>query len=271
MGRKPNAFVKLKERVNVAESTVPTVTEVHLEHNNSNSFLQPESSKQPANSSLEGVELNLQMQADFAKSSSKKKARQTPAKVRRSERLQTSAVDTQNEDIERVIEEITLSGSDEEEDPVDAKLPEPTLMGKNLEGKVDYILKMLEVQRKTTDVKFKATKNSFSGNCSGGGDITYKSLYIDSEKKVEALMEENYQLTLKLQNALGKIEAYEKGNPMVCDMLEKFNEILLSQLSSEAIDGNFTAPETGLEHRTAAKRKRLDKQTRGNGHSDNLM
>jgi hypothetical protein len=54
---------------------------------------------------------------------------------------------------------------------------------------------------------------------------------------------------------------------MVCDMLEKFNEILLSQLSSEAIDGNFTAPETG----TAAKRKRLDKQTRGNGHSDNLM
>jgi len=126
-----------------------------LEHNNSNSFLQPESSKQPANSSLEGVEPDLQMQADFAKSSSKKKARQTPAKVRRSERLQTSAVDAQNQDIERVIEEITLSGSDEEEDPVDAELPEPTLMGKNLEGKVDYILKMLEVQRKTTDVKFK--------------------------------------------------------------------------------------------------------------------
>jgi hypothetical protein len=64
-------------------------------------------------------------------------------------------VDTQNQDIERVIEEITLSGSDEEEDPVDAELPEPTLTGKNLEGKVDYILKMLEVQRKTTDVKFK--------------------------------------------------------------------------------------------------------------------
>uniref|UniRef100_A0A6N2KM03 Uncharacterized protein n=1 Tax=Salix viminalis TaxID=40686 RepID=A0A6N2KM03_SALVM len=257
MGRKP--FLKLKKRANVAESTVPTVSEVQLGHDNSNSFLQPESSKQPANSSLEGVELNLQMQADFAKPSSKKKAKQTGAKVRRSERLQTLAADAQNQDIERIIEEITLSGSEEEEDPVDAKLPDPTLIDKNLEGKEDYTLKMLEVQCKTADVKCKATKNSFSENCSGGGDITYKSLYIDSEKKVEALMEKNYQLTLKLQNALGKIEAYEKGNPMVCDMLKKFFEILLPQLS----------PEAGLQ--TAAKRKKLDEQTRGNGHSDSLM
>ncbi|KAJ6730764.1 TITIN-LIKE ISOFORM X2 [Salix viminalis] len=224
MGRKP--FLKLKKRANVAESTVPTVSEVQLGHDNSNSFLQPESSKQPANSSLEGVELNLQMQADFAKPSSKKKAKQTGAKVRRSERLQTLAADAQNQDIER---------------------------------KEDYTLKMLEVQCKTADVKCKATKNSFSENCSGGGDITYKSLYIDSEKKVEALMEKNYQLTLKLQNALGKIEAYEKGNPMVCDMLKKFFEILLPQLS----------PEAGLQ--TAAKRKKFDEQTRGNGHSDSLM
>jgi hypothetical protein len=45
---------------------------------------------------------------------------------------------------------------------------------------------------------------------------------------------------------------------MVCDMLEKFNEILLSQLSSEAIDGNFTAPETAKrkETRQANKRER---------------
>ncbi|KAF9686966.1 hypothetical protein SADUNF_Sadunf02G0045000 [Salix dunnii] len=262
MGRKPFALLKLNKRANVAESTAPTVSEVQSEHDNSNSLLQPESLKQPANSSLEGVELNLQMQADFARSSSKKKARQTHAKVRRSERLQTLAADTQNQDTERVIEEITLSGSEEEEYPVDAKLPGPTLIDKNLEGKVDYILKMLEVQCKTAGVKFKATKNSFSENCSGGGDFTYKSLYIDSEKKVEALMEENYQLTLKLQNALGKIEAYEKGNPMVCDMMEKFNEILLSQLSSEAISINVTAPGAGLEHWTAAKRKKLNKQTK---------
>ncbi|CAK7346600.1 unnamed protein product [Dovyalis caffra] len=236
----------------LAESTAPNVFGVQLEPNNSNPSLQPESSKQPANSTLEGVEPNFQMQANSAKSHSKKIAKQTPANVRRSERLHSSAVVTHNQDVERVIDEITLTGSEEEDNPVDAKLLEPTSMG-NLEEKVDYILKMLEAQQKTTDVTFKATKNSFDGGCSGGGDFTYKSLYIDSQKKVEALMEENYQLNLKFQNALGKIEAYEKGNPMVFDVLEKFNEILVSGLPKTS------APEASLEHRTSAKRKKLDK------------
>jgi hypothetical protein len=45
---------------------------------------------------------------------------------------------------------------------------------------------------------------------------------------------------------------------MACDVLEKFNEILLSSLSK------ISAREAGLEHRTPAKRKTLDKQTRKN-------
>ncbi|KAI5589641.1 hypothetical protein BDE02_05G175800 [Populus trichocarpa] len=235
MGRKPKALLKLIERANV-----------------------PESSKQPANSTFEGVEPNLQMQSHFAKSYSRKTARLTCAKVRRSERLKNSVVFTHNQDLEHVIEEITLIGGEEGDGHADAKMSEHTSLGKNLEEKVDYILEMLEAQGKTADVKFKATKNSFSGSCSGGDDITYKSLYIDSQKKVEALMEENYQLNLKFQNALGKIEAYEKGNPMACDVLEKFNEILLSSLSK------ISAREAGLEHRTPAKRKTLEKQTRKN-------
>lgn len=258
MGRKPKALLKLIERANVDESTVPSVPGMQLEPNNTNPSLQPESSKQPANSTFEGVEPNLQMQSLFAKSYSRKTARQTCAKVRRSERLKNSVVFTHNQDLEHVIEEITLIGGEEGDGHADAKMSEHTSMGKNLEEKVDYILEMLEAQGKTADVKFKATKNSFSGSCSGGDDITYKSLYIDSQKKVEALMEENYQLNLKFQNALGKIEAYEKGNPMACDVLEKFNEILLSSLSK------ISAREAGLEHRTPAKRKTLDKQTRKN-------
>ncbi|KAJ6736096.1 TITIN-LIKE ISOFORM X2 [Salix viminalis] len=252
MGRKPNAL-KLKERANADESTTPTVPAVQLEPYNSNPSLQPESSKQPANSTLEGVEPNLHMQSHFAKSYSRKTTRQTCAKVRRSERLKNSIVFTHNQELEQVIEEITLTGGEEGDDHEDAKMPEYSSMSKNMEEKVDYILEMLEAQRKTTDVK--ATKNSFSGSCSGGDDNTYKSLYIDSQKKVEALMEENYQLNLKFQNALGKIEAYEKGNnPMVCNVLEKFNEILLSSLTKTL------AREAGLEHRTTtpAKRKTLD-------------
>ncbi|KAI9395271.1 hypothetical protein POPTR_005G209300v4 [Populus trichocarpa] len=230
MGRKPKALLKLIERANVDESTVPSVLGMQLEPNNTNPSLQPESSKQPANSTFEGVEPNLQMQSHFAKSYSRKTARQTCAKVRRSERLKNSVVFTHNQDLEHVIEEITLIGGEEGDGHADAKISEHTSMGKNLEEKVDYILEMLEAQGKTADVKF----------------------------KVEALMEENYQLNLKFQNALGKIEAYEKGNPMACDVLEKFNEILLSSLSK------ISAREAGLEHRTPAKRKTLDKQTRKN-------
>ncbi|XP_011032717.1 PREDICTED: uncharacterized protein LOC105131439 isoform X2 [Populus euphratica] len=235
MGRKPHGPLKLIERANVDESTVPSVPGMQLEPNNSNPSLQPESSKQPANSTLEGVEPNLQMQSHFAKSYSRKTARQTCAKVRRSERLKNSVVFTHNQDLEHVIEEITLIGGEEGDGHADTKMSEHTSMGKNLEEKVDYILEMLEAQGKTADVKFKATKNSFSGSCSGGDDITYKSLYIDSQKK------------------------YEKGNnPMASDVLEKFNEILLSSLSK------IPAREAGLEHRTPAKRKTLDKQTRKN-------
>ena len=49
---------------------------------------------------------------------------------------------------------------------------------------------------------------------------------------------------------------------MACDVLEKFNEILLSSLSK------ISAREAGLEHRTPAKRKTLDKQTRKNWSSE---
>ena len=168
---------------------------MQLEPYNSNPSLQPESSKQPANSTLEGVEPNLQMQSHFAKSYSRKTTRQTCAKVRRSERLKNSvvfthnqdlehvieeiitltggeegddheeakmpeserlknsAVFTHNQDLEHVIEEITLTGGEEGDDHEDAKMPEYSSMSKNMEEKVDYILEMLEAQRKTTDVK----------------------------------------------------------------------------------------------------------------------
>ncbi|KAI5589642.1 hypothetical protein BDE02_05G175800 [Populus trichocarpa] len=206
MGRKPKALLKLIERANVDESTVPSVPGMQLEPNNTNPSLQPESSKQPANSTFEGVEPNLQMQSHFAKSYSRKTARLTCAKVRRSERLKNSVVFTHNQDLEHVIEEITLIGGEEGDGHADAKMSEHTSLGKNLEEKVDYILEMLEAQGKTADVKFK----------------------------------------------------YEKGNPMACDVLEKFNEILLSSLSK------ISAREAGLEHRTPAKRKTLEKQTRKN-------
>ena len=131
---------------------------MQLEPNNTNPSLQPESSKQPANSTFEGVEPNLQMQSHFAKSYSRKTARLTCAKVRRSERLKNSVVFTHNQDLEHVIEEITLIGGEEGDGHADAKMSEHTSLGKNLEEKVDYILEMLEAQGKTADVKFKVLR-----------------------------------------------------------------------------------------------------------------
>ncbi|KAG9156996.1 hypothetical protein Leryth_009046 [Lithospermum erythrorhizon] len=56
--------------------------------------------------------------------------------------------------------------------------------------------------------KDKATKRSRPDE-NLNPDISYKSLYIDSLKKVEALKEENIALAKRLDFALGKIEAYE--------------------------------------------------------------
>ncbi|KAF2314880.1 hypothetical protein GH714_037037 [Hevea brasiliensis] len=219
--------------------------------------VQPENT----NPAVESVELQ---QANSSKTPLKKKAKKFPAKVRRSERLQNAVMDTENQDIECILEEITVSESEQEVEPSNEELPEPTLNGKNLHEKVDYLVQLLKTQQKTIDAfNSRATGKTFcSEEDSGMGDINYKSLYIDCQKKVEALTEENHQLNRKLEFALGKIEVYEKGYHVAPEVLEKLKDLFkdalwLSSLTrvTEATR-NYTAPEIGHDCKNSAKRKR---------------
>lgn len=106
--------------------------------------LQPENT----NTTVERVELQ---QANSSKTMLGKKVQKFPAKVRRSARLQNSVMDKDNEDIEHILEEISVSESEQEDKPADEELPEPTLNKKILHEKVDYLIQLLKAQQKTMD------------------------------------------------------------------------------------------------------------------------
>lgn len=190
--------------------------------------------------------------------------RRASTSARRSERLKNVVVATGNPDVERVIEELILSESEMEDDtPV-----EPINEQRSLEEKVSYLLQQQEAQQKLINaLEYEVKKKTSYGECPSMEDITYRSLYIDSQKKVEALMEENNQLSKKLENALGKIEVYEKGSPRITGMLENLKEMVLFSSLTRATEvanasaGAFRAMETsaGLERNTSTKRKKLDK------------
>ncbi|KAG8653865.1 hypothetical protein MANES_05G076300v8 [Manihot esculenta] len=200
MGRKPKFW--LAEKLQKHESTE----------------MEPESN----NPSLEKVDVQLEsknpttekvepQQASSSRTSLREKAKKIPPKVRRSGRLRAVMAsenrDAETQDIERILEEITIIESEKEDEPADEKMPDPTLNRKNLDEKLDYVVELLEAQQKTMDsLNYGAIGKTFFNEGSGMGDITYKSLYLDSQKKVQALTEENRQLNRKLEYALGKIE-----------------------------------------------------------------
>ncbi|XP_075504335.1 uncharacterized protein LOC142541752 isoform X2 [Primulina tabacum] len=52
-------------------------------------------------------------------------------------------------------------------------------------------------------------------NADPSSELGYKSMYITSQKQIEYLMAENCRLSMKLEFARGKIEAYEKVNDAI--------------------------------------------------------
>ncbi|XP_073157562.1 uncharacterized protein [Henckelia pumila] len=71
--------------------------------------------------------------------------------------------------------------------------------------------RMAETTSNETDKQVDKASNEDSST-----HLNYKSLYVDSQKKVEGLMEENFHISQKLEFALGKIEAYEKMMGVMC-------------------------------------------------------
>ncbi|GLT63991.1 hypothetical protein SLA2020_365110 [Shorea laevis] len=76
-------------------------------------------------------------------------------------------------------------------------------------------------------LKSEVTKKSFLSGSPSRVDIRYKNLYIDSQKKVESLTEENKQLAMKLETAICKVEAYQNGNHVFSEMLDKLKDVIL--------------------------------------------
>ncbi|KDP21463.1 hypothetical protein JCGZ_21934 [Jatropha curcas] len=259
MARKPSAS-KVAEKSQKHGSTNP-----HVEPENNSPSLE-KVDKQPENTTpiLESQEANS------SRTSSRKKVKNTPTKVRRSERLSNAVMARESHDIQCIIQEVTVSESDKEDEPAEEELPEPTLDEKTSDErtsdeKVDYIIQLLEAQQKTMDeLNSKGTGRTFFSESFSTGDVTYKTLYIDSQKKVEALTEENDQLFKKLEYALGKIEVYEKGNHMVTEVLEKLKDVLRDAFWFSMTKAPEATVERCLECKTSAKRKRLDKEIEKN-------
>ncbi|EEF41710.1 conserved hypothetical protein [Ricinus communis] len=241
----------------------PSVDGSEVEPESNNASEKADIQTESPNPTLERVEPSQANSKTYIRKMVLKKA---PTAVRRSGRLQNTVLTTENQDIERIFEEITVSESEKEDEPADGELPEhvPPSEEKTVYEKVDYIVQLLEAQKMTMDeLTSRATGKSSSGESSGLADVTYKGLYIDSQKKVEALMAENYKLNKLLENALGKIEVYEKGNHISSDVLEKLKDIFLCSSLTRATEaalmsGAIRGPaENGLECRSS-KKKRLD-------------
>ncbi|CAK9151066.1 unnamed protein product [Ilex paraguariensis] len=227
MGRKSKA-AKLEARATVVENPIPTVEVVNVE---------PEVHKN-------SVDLP----------SSKKASKGKSVIIRRSGRLQNSAPPTHNQGIEPMAVTFNLVESDKEDEP-------QAEQSKQMPGEASFAEKLNYLFQNVEELKSKATnkQSSSDGPCT---DINYRSLYIDSQKKNEALKHENLQLAKKLEFALGKVEAYEKVN----DVMESLKEVILVSnlgkatgavidISSQAVFGRFSPPRA--ETQALPKRKKL--------------
>ncbi|OMO77708.1 hypothetical protein CCACVL1_14864 [Corchorus capsularis] len=251
MGRRPLAQ---KRQRNAPTGSKPEVTEPSggVEKNAESSTPSSEQAK------LQSDVTNVQLEPTEPKTKAQRKGKKLVAvgRVRRSERLKFAVTPSQDKDVECIIEEITVSDSEEDEE---RELPEPSQMPNSLEEKVEYLLQRLEEQQKAIeDLKLKVTMESSPTGRPCAADIRYKNLYFESQKKIEALTEK-HQLALKLEHALGKAEAYEKGAGLFAEGLEKLKDVILvtnltrateaaMKFSSEA----FTSTDAGGEE----KRKR---------------
>ncbi|XP_074310271.1 uncharacterized protein LOC141646146 [Silene latifolia] len=142
----------------------------------------------------------------------KRKSKASNAVIRRSQRLHHSAG---NQDIEPVVYELPISDSENDK--------EETANKKQQEM---HALDLKISSEQTSD------EMNFEKENPGVADIKYKTMYINSQKKIEALMEENKELNKALEHAVGKIDVYEKQSSLygevmnVIASLSKVNENL---------------------------------------------
>ncbi|ONH93595.1 hypothetical protein PRUPE_8G241200 [Prunus persica] len=257
MGRRPNASRK-DGTVHTPKATQPlSETEEPQPEGPNPSSEQMDQQHENASPLLEKTNSMHMMQEKSTKSSrSKKRPKQLNSVVRRSLRIRNCDMPVQNQNIDPVIENISDSEMEEGQPLLEEQ---PTLGEKNMEEKIDYLIQLVETQNS------KAKKRSpvFSKS----PEIGCKSLYINSQMKIEALKNENHELSLKLEVALGKLEGYEKGTCAFSGVMDKMKDVILVSalskatervvnVSSQAIGDDALSPQEVQDRKSIAKRKK---------------
>ncbi|GMJ09120.1 hypothetical protein HRI_004581200 [Hibiscus trionum] len=187
--------------------------------------------------------------------------------VRRSQRIQSAVSPLQDKEIKGIIEEITQSEGVKDDVPLDdedRELLESVQTQKSLEEKVDYLLHQIGEQQKTIEeLNFKVTSDSSPNGSPRGVDTRYRNLYFESQKKIESLTNENHQLALKLERALGKLEGYENGACAISEGLKKMKEMILvtnlTRSTETAVNFStqaFPSMDAGAEPKASPKKKK---------------
>ncbi|KAH7577533.1 hypothetical protein ACOSP7_001537 [Xanthoceras sorbifolium] len=230
MGRRPPA-ARSKQKAHLPESINPSVGEAGMPAEGTNPSIE-QAELQPVNTNKmsERLELQPKTKANSGNLSSKRKGKYGVA-VRRSARLQ-DVVPVHSQEIEGLIEEVALSESEKEDElPTNEETEnqsDSTMGDTNLGEKINYLVRLLKEQQKTiAALELMAAKRSVSSEIPCSSQARYKSLYIKSQKKVEALTDENRQLALKLEIAVAKFEGYEKGTRAYSNMVDKLKDIIL--------------------------------------------
>ncbi|CAH1417660.1 unnamed protein product [Lactuca virosa] len=200
-----------------------------------------------------------------------KKVSNHKSSVRRSGRLQSvvKPVQIQNQ----VVEQIDLLESEKEEDlhvqnaienhveeeEKEEPCNEDSGDQKIRDEQVHHLVKTIE------EYKSKGGQGPVSSESTSVG-LIYKSLYLDSQKKIEALTLENHDLARKLEIVLAKLEVYENINrstqAVIVSNLEKAIEALVrpaSYFSSSGGDAEAGGGGGGaVAKEESAKKRRHD-------------
>ncbi|XP_021846974.1 uncharacterized protein [Spinacia oleracea] len=161
----------------------------------------------------------------------KQKLKYPTAFIRRSPRIQSPF---RNLEIEPIIEEIIISGSQDDVEP------------------------LLQEENKSNEEASDETRRSSEKDDPYVGDVNYKTMYISSQKKIEALLEENKQLSKALDLANGTIDMLEKQNNIYSEVmsiigsLSRANENLAARVNL----GHPTGDCEDVEGRNSKKRKK---------------